>query len=93
MAGIVALGALVTAVVMTLSGAASGIAELLDGRLWAGQLIVGLSVLLITALTIFFGLRSVMGSSRSAMIKKYEHWRNHQQAEFGHDIVDRAKQH
>lgn len=89
-AGIAGAGALITAVVLALGGVANGFAQLLGGRVWAGQLITGLGVLLIAAATIVFGLRYLTNSSRGRTKKKYELWRNDQRAQFGHDVVERA---
>lgn len=90
--GLVGVAALIAAVVLALSGTANGLAELLGGRLWAGQLITGATVLVITAAAIFFAMRSITGGSRKKTVKKYENWRGNQQAQFGHDVLQRSKQ-
>ena len=48
--GIAGLVAIITSVVFLLQGAARGLAELLGGRIWAGQLIVASAVLLVVGL-------------------------------------------
>jgi len=90
--GLVGVAALIAAVVLALSGTANGLAELLGGRLWAGQLITGATVLLISAAAVFFAMRSVTSSSRKKTVKKYENWRGNQRAQFGHDVIQRSKQ-
>jgi hypothetical protein len=89
-AGLAGAGALITAMVLTLNGVANGLALLLGGHIWAGQLIAGLGVLILAAVTIVFGLRYLTNSSRGRTMKKYEHWRTDQRAQFGHDVVQRA---
>lgn len=93
MAGMAAAAGLITAVVLALGGIANGLGQLMGGRIWAGQLITGLGVLIIAAATVVIGLRSVTNSSRRRTMAKYEHWRNQQRAQFGHDVVGRAAKH
>lgn len=64
--------ALVTAVVLTMLGIANGVATLLDGQVWAGQLITGGGLLMIVALTIALGVRRITKTSRRRMSEKYE---------------------
>jgi hypothetical protein len=89
-AAIVGAGALTTAVVLALNGVANGLAHLLGGRLWAGQLITGSSILLILAAAIILGMRYVTNSSRKKTKEKYDHWRDEQRTRFGHDVGQRA---
>jgi hypothetical protein len=94
--GIVALLAgsalVVTAVVMVCAGLAQLIAQALDGRAWAGNLIVGLGVLLLVGGGTWFGMSFLTGKSRKWTVKKYELRRTRQRADFGHDVHDVARE-
>lgn len=72
LAAIVGVIALVVAAYMVLNGIALGIAELLDGQIWAGQLITGFGVLGITAATIYAFIRRATAKSQSLTRQKYE---------------------
>jgi hypothetical protein len=88
--GIVGVGALLMAAVLALNGIASGFAELLGGRVWAGQLITGASIILIAAIAVVLGMRYLTNSSSGRTKRKYEQWRIQQRARFGHDVEQRA---
>jgi len=94
--GIIALlagGALVvTAVVMVCGGLAQLVADALGGRAWAGNLIVGLAVLLLVGGGAWFGMSYLTGTSRKLTVKKYELRRTRQRADFGHDVHDVARE-
>lgn len=72
LAALVGATMLITATVLTLQGAANGIAAALGGRLWAGQLIVGLCVLGGAALTCWLASRKLAETSRRKTMGKYE---------------------
>src|SRR5262245_55853246 len=57
--GLLALaGLLVTALVLLLEGAAVGLALRFGGRLWLGQIVVGVGVLVLLSLGMFIGMRT-----------------------------------
>jgi hypothetical protein len=87
LASTVGIAALVTATVLVLNGAAGGIAAALNGRMWAGQLIVGLSLLLLVAVACWLGVRQLTKTSRSKTIDKYERQYHRQSAR--HDASGR----
>jgi hypothetical protein len=81
-------GALVvTSAVLILNGTAGGLAVLLGGRLWAGQLITGVVLLVAIAAGAWLGVRSLTGSSRRKTIEKYE--RRHIELSCGHETPTR----
>lgn len=88
--GIAGLAAIITAVVFLLDGTASGLAELLGGRLWAGQLIVGSAVLLGIGLAGWLGIRKFFQSSHKRMVAKYDRRHSLQRFTFGYDASRRA---
>jgi hypothetical protein len=63
---------LVTAAVLLCVGTADGIGELLGGRLWAGDLIVGGVVLAIIVAGGFLFVRRIVGSARRQTMQSYE---------------------
>lgn len=83
---LVAAGAVVTAVVMLLSGLARGLGAALGGRLWAGDLIVGFGVLAIIAVGAWIGASAMTGASRRRTVEKYESRKRDQRTRFGHDV-------
>lgn len=88
---IVGAALLVTAAVLTLDGIADGLTRLLDGHAWAAKLITGASVLALSALGAWLGLKSLMNSSRQKTIDKYEQRLQQQRAAFGHDVHEQAR--
>jgi hypothetical protein len=92
--GFVALVGLIAAVasatVLVLSGTAGGIAAALGGRLWAGQLITGLTLFLILGLVTWLGIRRINETSRRGTIDKYERKHLEQRARVGQDVRQRS---
>ncbi len=83
--------ALVVAVVLLLSGIAHGLAALLGGRLWAGELLVGFVVLFGAGLALaLVAARGFQVSLRQTR-QKYEQWQSRQRAVFGKDVTERAR--
>jgi hypothetical protein len=90
--GVLTAGTLViTAVVLAMRGLAEAIAAALGGRQWAGDLIVGFGFVLLLGLGVWIGMKILFKSLRQGTEKKYESKRRIQQAEFGHDVHDRAR--
>lgn len=85
-----AVAGVVTAVVLLLIGAAHLISVLLGGRQWAGELIVGATVIGSIALATFIVLSKLTRTSRTQTVKKYESRKRQQRLRFGHDVSDRA---
>ncbi len=93
--GLLAAGAIVvTASVLLCVGLAQGIGVLLAGdygpRVWLGNLIVGLVLLLLIGGGTWFAVSRLFNSSKRATVKKYELRRQRQRADFGHDVLQRA---
>lgn len=89
---IVALSAIATAVVLFLVGAADAIGAALRGRAWAGDLVIGGFIILAIVIAIPLVLKKVTNSSRTKTVEKYESRKHTQDARFGHDVADRARQ-
>lgn len=89
--GLVALTTgLIVAVVMLLDGAAGGIAELLNGRRWLANIIVGAGALVLTAIFFSVGYAAVARASNKRARAKYEHRQSEQRRRFGHNSTERA---
>jgi len=92
--GVVALlgaaAVVVTAVVLLLEGAAEGISAALNGRLWAGELIVSVGVLAIIVVSALVALGAVKRSSRRLTVEKYETRKRDQRTRLGEDVSERA---
>ena len=88
--GVVGAAMLIAATVMLLEGLALGLAELLGGRVWAGNLIVATVVLAAAAATIYRVLGRFTAASRQRTIEKYERRRQSERATYGIDVAQRA---
>jgi membrane protein implicated in regulation of membrane protease activity len=89
--GLMALaGLVVTSVVLFLSGAAGGLGRLFGGRLWLGQLVVGVGFLVLLTLSILIGVRTWQRRSRQQKVQQYDERQLQQRAAFGHSVADRA---
>jgi amino acid transporter len=80
-----------TAAALVLVGLGTGLGELLGGRIWLGNLIIGASILIITALGGLGATRWLNNASRLKTIRSYAQKREHQRREFGRDVSSRAK--
>lgn len=89
--GLVALTTgLIVSVVMLLDGAAGGIAELLDGRRWLANIIVGAGAFALTAIFFIVGYAAVARASTKRARAKYERRQSEQRRRFGHNSTERA---
>jgi hypothetical protein len=82
---------LVTSVVVFVLGIAEIIGRALGDRFWAGNLITGFGLLLISGLIAFATLSALARSSRERTIRKYEQRHQQQRARFGHDAREQAE--
>ena len=80
-----------TAVTLVLVGLGTGLGELLGGRIWLGNFIIGAAVLLAIAVGGLAGTRWLNNSSRMKTIRSYAQKREHQRREFGRDVSSRAQ--
>jgi hypothetical protein len=85
-AGILGLAILVSAAAILLQGVAGAIGELLGGRRWAGELITGGGILLLTALAAWLGLRMWQASAFKALQQRYARRKQKQRAQYGHSV-------
>jgi hypothetical protein len=88
---VVGVTVLVTSTVLLLRGAAGGLAEAFGGRAWAGQLAVGTTVLLLTGLACWWGLRKATEASRRKTAEKYERRHYEEQAHVDTDAAERLR--
>jgi hypothetical protein len=86
---LVGVAGLVTATVLVLTGAAGGLAAAFGGRTWAGQLTIGLAVLIVTALVTWWGFRRITETSRRKTVEKYERRHYEEQAHVDADAAER----
>lgn len=93
--GLLAAGALVvTAVVLVCVGLAQALARAFGdaavGAVWAGNLIIGVAILLLLAGGVVIGLRMLSKAGKRSLVRKYEQRLHTQRQQFGHDAADRA---
>ena len=90
---VVGLSALVTAVVLLISGLAGAIGAIFSpDRPWAGALIVGLLIVAGTIVGVMMLMKSITGASRKRTIEKYENRKRDERGQFGHDVQERARE-
>lgn len=92
MGAVVGTALLVTAAVIFLTGIGEGLGWLLGGRIWLGNLIVGLAVLVLTTLMLVVASRRIIKTSRTRTVEKYATLRQQQRQEHGHDVGSRSKE-
>jgi uncharacterized membrane protein len=92
--GLVALlaaaGALVTAIVLFLTGVAQGLAMAFGNRMWLGNAVTGFGLLVLMALVLFVGIRRCQRKSYHQRRQAYAERQLQQRAAFGHNVADHA---
>jgi uncharacterized membrane protein len=83
---------LIGAIVFVLDGIAAGLAALLGGRRWAGDLITGIVILGVIALVGYLAVHGWVQSSWHKTVKKYERRRDQERGQFGRDVGQQAAQ-
>jgi hypothetical protein len=86
----VVLIALGVAVYLFMQGLSAGLAAWTGWPAWAGELIIGGSVLLVAAGGVGFGIHRMKAHSRKQTVEEYEHSLAEQQDAFGADAHQRA---
>ena len=89
---VVVITVMAAAAVLLLRGLAEGINQLLGGNGWAGDLIVGVLVLLIPVVGGIVGMKVVGGILRRKLMEKYEARHQQQRERFGSDVFERSRQ-
>lgn len=82
---------LMAAAVLAVMGAAGGIGALLGDRLWAGQLIIGVGMILTVVLAVWMTARGMNNSARRKAQVKYEQRHSEQRSRFGRDVPTAAE--
>ena len=83
---------LISAIVFVLDGISAGLAALLGGRRWAGDLITGSVILGGIALVGYLAIHGWIHSSWHKTVEKYDRRRDQERGQFGHDVGQRAAQ-
>jgi hypothetical protein len=81
---------IMVAVVLLLTGLATGLGVALGGTPWLGQVIVGLGLLILFAVGTLLGCRRVHSRARAEKVQDYAERQLRQRAQFGHSVADRA---
>jgi len=89
--GLAAAAFIIYSAILVLSGVTGGLAVLLDGRLWAAQLIVGAAVLIVLAGAIYFSMNKFVSAARLSTERKYEQRQAQQRVRFGTNARERAE--
>jgi hypothetical protein len=85
--GLLAVGAaVIVAVTLLFLGIADGLGAALHGRIWLGDLIVGVVMLVAVAIAGRIGFLKITALSRTRLVDKYESFKRDQRERFGRDI-------
>lgn len=82
----------IVAVVLLLVGLANGIGGALGNRIWLGDIIVAVAVLVTVPFVARLMVSRLFGFFRKQTVEKYESRKLDQHARFGHDVNQRARQ-
>ena len=82
----------VTAIVIACVGLAQAIAAMLGGRMWAGNLIVGIVLIAAIVVGIWLGMKRLFSASLTRTVERYERKLRRQRLERGHDAKERASE-
>jgi uncharacterized membrane protein YqjE len=85
-----ALAIVVTAIVLVCVGLAQMLAACLGGRMWAGNLIVGIVVILAVVIFIWFLMNKMFATSFAKTKQRYERKLRRERVEHGHDAQERS---
>ena len=86
-----AVAVVVTAVVILCVGMAQAIAALCGGRMWAGNIIVGVVLLGAIVVGIWLGVKRMFGASLTKTVERYERKLRRQRIDLGHDARERTR--
>jgi hypothetical protein len=81
----VLIGVVVAAAVLLCQGIAHGLASLLGGQLWLGELLTGLLIIFGGAAGGFIGAKYMLKAWHRQSVKKFEKQKADFKARFGHD--------
>lgn len=71
-----------------LNGVAKGVSVLFGGRLWVGNIVTGVLLLVGLALAMYGTVATRRITSRERVVRKYEQRQARQRAQFGRDVLD-----
>jgi hypothetical protein len=87
---IAAAGVLVTAVVLFILGVAQGLAIAFGDRIWLGNAVTGLGLVVLTAVILLIGIRRQQRKSYNQRRQAYAERQLQQQVAFGRNVADHA---
>jgi hypothetical protein len=90
MGGIALVAIVVTAIVLLLTGLATGVGFAFGGKLWLGSVVVGLLCLIILSLGCLAGVHLFFKRSREQKVQYYGERQLQQRVQFGHNAADHA---
>jgi hypothetical protein len=89
---LVAASAIAAASVLIVLGAAGGVGQLVGGRAWLGQLLVGGGIILLACGGLWLLLHRRMRAYRRDVMQKYELRKQSERTKYGTDVTHRAEQ-
>ena len=89
--GAIGVSIVIAASVMLVVSLSTGLGQLLDGRIWLGQLIVSAAILLFASGGVWLALWISLRKYQRMLIQKYERRKQEERTEYGTDVEERAK--
>jgi hypothetical protein len=90
--GLIAVSIVAAASVLLIVGLATGLGELMGGRIWLGQLVVSATILLAASGGAWFVLRRSLRNYQRTIVQKYELRKEEERTEYGTNVEQRAKE-
>jgi hypothetical protein len=87
---LVVAAVIVTSTVLLLTGLAGGLGILFDHQPWLGNLTVGVLVLVVLGVAVYFGCSQLTTGFWKRTVTKYERYQARQRAAFGYTVSDKA---
>jgi flagellar basal body-associated protein FliL len=85
---VIVAGLIITAAWFLLNGIAEGVSVLFGGRLWVGNIVTGVLLLVGLGFAMYYTVAARRMTSRERMVRKYEQRQARQQAQFGRNVHD-----
>ncbi len=90
--GLIAVSIVAAASVLLVVSLATGLGELMGGRIWLGQLVVSAAILIAASGGVWFVLRRSLRNYQRTIVQKYELRKEEERAEYGTNVEQRAKE-
>ena len=91
-AGVIAVSVVAAAGVLLVVSLSTGVSQLLGGRVWLGQLVLSVAILIAATGGVWLVLHRRLRNYHRALVTKYERRKQQERTEYGTDVEQRAKE-